>query len=601
MSSTRTETVPPRVSVKVDGTDLAADVHDAITDLRVTDRFGVPAHARLVFEVNQSGGGLPPDRVKVALGNQLQLTVIDGTGSWTIFDGLVVSLGIELDTGTTQHLVVEGYDRLYLLGRQTAVKAKQNVTRSDIISDLIGECGLSVGSVTGLQAAQLVDTYHYGTAYALIDRIVRDAGCEWYVAGTEFNVRPRSAAAGDHTLEVGKNLISFRARFSVSEHVDEVTVTGWDVQQKRRIVGTAKIADAQAKSNIGLKIGDVAKTSVGGKKLFAVPQPAVSQDDAKALADGIAQRRAGEMLRARGEARPAATIKPGVLLSVVGLGETWSGDYYCTGVEHTFGRGPLHTYFEVGPSEPESLVDLAGEAGDPLGRVLNSLTVGIVTNNKDDSSLNRVRVKLPYLSDDLETGWARVLQPGSGSNRGWNVMPEINDEVLVGFEHGDLSRPFVLGGLINGKDVPKYAHADTVKNGKVVSRTFNSRLGHELRFSDGDDAATQYVQVRTAKTEVNLMLAADKVELNAPDVPIKVYNKKGSIEINEQGDITIKGTNITIEAQQNLKFKAVGIESKSSAATKVEASATLDLKANAPATLESSAITIVKGSMVKIN
>ena len=601
MSSTRVESVPPRVAVKVNGTELSTDAHDALTDLRVTDRFGVPAHARLVFEVNHSGGGLAPERISIPIGAEIELTVVDGRSSWVIFDGLVVGLGIELDTGTTQHLVVEGYDRLYKLGRQTVATTQRNVSYADMIRTLISDVGLRAGTIDGLPTTTFEDVYRYGTAYEVIDRIVRDAGCEWFVRGREFNVRPRSGAHAHHRLEVGNNLLSFRARFSASEHVDQVTVTGWDINRKETFVGSATISGATPRSSIGVTIDEATQSGVGGSTLLAVPHPVGSPDEADALAKGIAQRRASEMLRARGEAQPAAGIEPGAVLEIVGLGSTWSGNYYCTGVEHTYGRSPLHTYFEVGPSEPESLIDLAGGTVDNLSHILGSLTVGIVTNNQDDLNLNRVRVKLPYLSETMETGWARVLQPGSGANRGWNVLPEINDEVLVGFEHGNIDRPFVLGGLLNGRDVPKYANPDVVKGGKVATRAFTSRLGHELRFDDGSAVNEQFIQLRTANGEVDLMLAADRVELKAPSLPIKVFNDKGSIEITDNGDITIKGAKISIEAQQDVSIKGMNVNVKANASAKVETSATLDLKANGPATLESSAITTVKGPLVKIN
>jgi phage baseplate assembly protein gpV len=347
----------------------------------------------------------------------------------------------------------------------------------------------------------------------------------------------------------------------------------------------------------------VKSSSVGGTKALTIPRPVASQADAETIAKGVVMRREGEMLRARGEAVPCPALKPGVVLEVGGLGSTWSGKYYCTGVEHVLGRDPLRSYFTVGPSEPDSLVDIFGDGGGhSLQRMLGSMTIGIVTNNKDPESLNRVKVKLPYLSDDLETSWARVLQPGSGSNRGWNVLPEINDEVLVGFEHGDLDRPLVLGGLINGKDKPKYAHVDVLKDGKVFERIFNSRLGHELKFSDVDgEPDKQFLHLKTSKGEATVIVGAKKIEVTAPNLPITLTNSKGSIEIADNGNITLKGEKIVIEAKQDVEIKGLNIKSKSNASTKVEAGATLDLKGTGPTTLESSAITTIKGSLVQIN
>ena len=80
--------------------------------------------------------------------------------------------------------------------------------------------------------------------------------------------------------------------------------------------------------------------------------------------------------------------------------------------------------------------------------------VGQVSDAKDPQNSGRVRVKLPMLSDDYVSDWARTVYPGAGKDRGLVVVPEVGDEVLVAFEHGDMRRPYVLGGLFNGVDTP---------------------------------------------------------------------------------------------------------------------------------------------------
>ena len=85
---------------------------------------------------------------------------------------------------------------------------------------------------------------------------------------------------------------------------------------------------------------------------------------------------------------------------------------------------------------------------DDSSRV-TGVVVGVVTNNQDPDGLGRVKVKFPWLSDADESSWARIAAPMAGKERGLYFLPEVDDEVLVIFEHGDLRFPFVPGALWN--------------------------------------------------------------------------------------------------------------------------------------------------------
>ncbi len=104
--------------------------------------------------------------------------------------------------------------------------------------------------------------------------------------------------------------------------------------------------------------------------------------------------------------------------------------------------------------------------------IVNGLVIGIVT----DVEPGRVKLNFPWLDDKHETDWVRVATLMSGGGRGSCFMPEINDEVLVGFEHGDTSCPYVMGFLWNGQDQPPSEH---VRDRKIVSKN-----GHSIRFLD---------------------------------------------------------------------------------------------------------------------
>lgn len=205
------------------------------------------------------------------------------------------------------------------------------------------------------------------------------------------------------------------------------------------------------------------------------------------------------------------------------------------------------------------------EGRDLLANRIFGVVVGVVTNNQDPDGLGRVKVKFPWLSDTEESFWARVASPMAGKERGFYFLPEVEDEVLVSFEHGDVRFPFVLGALWNGQDKPPENNED----GKNNSRTIKSRSGHVIRLSDEDDKA---------KIEIIDMTGKNKIIFDSAQNTITVTSDK---------DIILSASNGTI------KLDAQKIEIKSSADAKIEAGAGMDVKATGQMN--------VKGATVNIN
>src|SRR5260370_26501721 len=83
----------------------------------------------------------------------------------------------------------------------------------------------------------------------------------------------------------------------------------------------------------------------------------------------------------------------------------------------------------------------------------NGILIGVVTDRRGAEGRGRVRVRFPYLEDELST-WAKICSPMAGKNRGLFFRPEVDDELLVAFEMGDPRRPYVLGALWSKTDTP---------------------------------------------------------------------------------------------------------------------------------------------------
>lgn len=206
-------------------------------------------------------------------------------------------------------------------------------------------------------------------------------------------------------------------------------------------------------------------------------------------------------------------------------------------------------------------MDERPERGAPLFGVV----VAVVTNNQDPDNLGRVKVRFPWLSESEESHWARLAVPMAGKERGLYFLPEVDDEVLVAFQHGDVRFPCVLGALWNGKDAPPASNSD----GKNNVRLIQSRSGHVIKLNDEDGKETIEIVDKTKKNSIVIDTA------------------NNTLTITTDKDIALSA------AQGTIKLDAQKIELKSSADTKIEAGAGMDVKASA--TLN------VKGATVNIN
>ena len=178
-------------------------------------------------------------------------------------------------------------------------------------------------------------------------------------------------------------------------------------------------------------------------------------------------------------------------------------------------------------------------------QIYTSIVVGVVTNNKDPDGLGRVKVRFPWLAADEESHWARVAQFMSGGGRGMWIIPEIDDEVLLAFEHGDVHFPYVIGNVWNGVDRPP-AKGGFNADGKNDVRMFQSRAGHQLVFDDTPGAQT-----------VRLMdgSGANKVDLWNPKNSHHYTADSGEIYVRApQGTITIECTTLTSKSTKSTSF-----------------------------------------------
>jgi len=196
------------------------------------------------------------------------------------------------------------------------------------------------------------------------------------------------------------------------------------------------------------------------------------------------------------------------------------------------------------------------------------VVVGIVTNNQDPDGLARVKVRFPWLTAEEESHWARVASLMAGADRGTFFLPEVDDEVLVVFEHGDVRFPYVIGALWNGVDASPRANDDGENNLRVIT----SRSGHELIFDDTSGAEQLEIHTQGGH-RVLLDDSSGSEQILIEDASgsnsVAIDSTKGEITIESQTKLILKSQMVEIEAGTAMKLKSGAMLEISGALVKI--------------------------------
>lgn len=525
--------------------------------------------------------------------------------------------------GLAGHTIVRGYDLGHRLQRVRRTRTFVNMTDSDIAGQVVREAGLIVGEIT---PTSLVHS-HLGqcdqTDWDFLKQRAREIGYEFGMVDGAFHFRRASTvagAAGDPpVLTIGVNLWSFAPRLTAGNLTEDVEVRIWDPLRATVVSATAgsvsetASTDGTGAAGLGRRFGRAAE---GGRPATPVvsagenlgPPPSAtahvvsdlpagngtSADNAATqVATGLAGHVGSTFAEAEGAAAGDPRIQAGAVVRTEDLPEQFTGEWLVSSARHVFDpvEGGYHTEFVVGGRHERSLLGLAsvGATQSPLPRI-PGVVCGIVTNVNDPNGKGRAKVALPWLSPAYESDWAPVVQFGAGARSGAMFLPEVGDEVLVGFEFGDTRRPYVLGGIVNNASAYSLGGAAVEASGEtgaVARRGFVSASGNLLSFYDrmppGDGAGKPAAsQILLGTGDGVFTLAIDAVAGTlaltcTPDQP--------------PGQLTIECGNAG----------TVNIRTGAGGSVNVDGGDMLTVKAQAAVKVQSSGEVTIQGAQIKLN
>lgn len=577
--------------VEVGGQPLPADVKLLLTYAYVDDSRNLPDMFVLRF---RDPGHVVLAKAGLEIGAKAALKVqtADPGGPKPLMSGEITAVGVELDAQGT-FTEVRGYDEAHRLFRGRRVAVYPGMTVADVVRKVAGRANIKAGTIDdvpgfgGRPDTQL--SQDNVSDWEFLSRLARTVGAQIAVKDGKLDFRlpeppakaPKAnakAKSNPLVLEMHSTLVALRAGITTAGQVPEVQVRGWDFENKQEVVATAVPATA------GVEVPKANPKELANK--FAA-QPHLetghyrTHAEAKAAAEALAAQLGGSCAELTGVARGNPELKAGTAVALTNVGEPFQGKYTLTSTRHLFAEHTGYTTeFTVSGRQERSLYGLVHSTKD---KPLNGLVPAVVTNAKDPRQLGRVQVKFPWLANDFTSVWARTVQQGAGASRGAMVLPEVGDEVLVGFEHGEFDAPYVLGGLHNGKDQPPKFTKPAVDgaSGEIAVRGFVSRKGHKVELIEDDGIV---ISSGDGKFQVRIDQKAQNIEItSAKTVNVKAQN--GITVDAGTGPLELKGQKVSIKAQTELKAEGAQVKIAGQAQTEVTASGPLT----------------VKGAIVKIN
>jgi Rhs element Vgr protein len=584
-----------RLSLSADGTELDASIDvisisvrrgvNSVPSARIELADGDMPHG--TFPLSDAAHFKPGVLLSIKAGYQSAPTTV-------IFEGLIVRHGLQVRGDNDARLVVECRDKAVLMtvGRRNANFIDQ--TDSAVIEALAGDHGLSIeADATELSHTELVQHYCSDWDFMLSRAEVNGL----LVVATDGKLAVKAPAVdAEPALKVtyGIDLFDFQADLDARSQLASAQAFSWDIKGQAALEGTASAPVTLPKQG---DIDSATLAKVIGLPTWRLqsgaPQPLAaltSWAKAQQLKAGLAR------LRGRMSFQGSALATVGGLIELGGVGTRFSGKVLVTGLRHDIADGNWVTEAEFGLA-PDWFVERSDVVAPPGAGLLpgvHGLQVGIVMKlDADPAGEQRVQVKLPMLQAATEGIWARLLQFHASNAFGAFFLPEVGDEVVLGYFADDPSHPVVLGSLYSSKQATPYP-MEAANDIKAIV----TRCRSKLEFDEKDKVIT----VITPGNNKIVLSDKDQSILLQDQNGNKVELAPGGITLDSPGDIkiTAKGT-ITLDAVGAISVTSKADVKASGLNIAAEAQVGFTAKGNASAELSAAGQTVVKGAMVMIN
>lgn len=524
-------------------------------------------------------------------GSEIEIKIGYRNDNKSLYKGLIITHSNKVSMHGSE-LVVECKDKAVKLTVGRKNKHFENVADSDIAEEIIDSYGLEKeveSTSTQHEEAVQFNTTDWDFILSRMDRIGRICLVE---DGKLIIKKPDLNS--DPALDVlfGATILDYHAEIDARNQLAGVSSKMWDYSSQEiseetgdepSLTDPGNLSPTDLSDIIGL---DSYLLTEGGKIDIAELKEWAS---ARMLKSRLSKIKGSVRFQGFSE------IKPGDFISLNGVGERFSGPVFVSAIRHEYSGGNWTTEATFGISgqwfsETVNPYNLSAQSGRIPS--VQGLQVGKVTDLEDPVGENRVKIRLPIVNPDEEGFWARIATLDAGNERGTFFMPELDDEVIVGFIGNDPDHPVILG-MLHSSSLPAPLTASNDNNEKgYVSR-------EKIRMIINDSDKSYTLETPGGK----------KITLSDNDGIVQVEDENGNkIKMESAGVTVTSATSLTLKAGTDIKLEAVNILLSPSSQFAVSAGgseikagvASAEIK-SASVKVEGSGLTEIKGGIVKIN
>ncbi|MDH7444140.1 type VI secretion system tip protein VgrG [Aquimarina sp. 2201CG14-23] len=509
-------------------------------------------------------------------GAEIQITAGYHSDEETVFKGIVIKHNIKIRTNGS-YLILECKDETVKLTIGRKSKYFYENKDSGIIEEIIGDYGIdNEVEATNYEHKELVQ-YNISDWDFIVSRAQANGKLCFVDDGKLSIKKPDFSTTEIETVTFGATLLDLDAEIDARHQIDKVTSYSWNYADQEIV--EIEAADPAVSLNGNLESSDLSSV-IALENLELRHGGALSTSEMQDWSDAKLMFQQLSKIRGRVKFQGIPAVKPGTIIKLQGVGDRFNGKVYITAISHHISEGnwTVDAQFGINPKWFSETYDINPMPASGLLSGVCGLQVGVVSQLEEDpDGENRILVQLPIVNNEEQGIWCRIASLDAGENRGAFFLPEISDEVIVGFINDDPNDPIVLGMLhSSAKPAPLTASDDNHEKG-FVTRS-------EMKVLFDDDKKSISIETPAGKKIVldedagSIVVEDDNSNVITIDSAGVAIESASDINLTASGDVNIEGTNVNITA--NAQFKAEG-------------SAGVEMSSSATATL--------KGSLVQIN